>query len=58
MDRAALVEEGLGDCGEVLHVGAEENRFAESSGFDGTLAALGGETFSDENHGCGLVEEL
>lgn len=58
LDCAALVEEGLGDSGEVLHVGAKDNWLAESGGFDGTLATLGRETFPDEDHSCGLVEEL
>ena len=51
LDRSAGAEEGFGERGEVLHVGAEDDGDAGFDGFDGVLAAAGHEAFSNEDDG-------
>ena len=44
-----VVEEGAGDFGKVLHVGAEDYRFGERGRLDRVMAAATSKAFPDEN---------
>ncbi|MFM1945134.1 MAG: hypothetical protein RI897_4116 [Verrucomicrobiota bacterium] len=49
-------KEFAGDEAEIFHMGAGEDGFSEGGGFDGVLASVGGEAFTDEDEGGAGVE--
>jgi hypothetical protein len=49
LNGSLLIQEVAGDFGKILHVGAEDHRFAERAGLDRILASFSGEAFADEN---------
>jgi hypothetical protein len=52
---SASAEEGGGEGGEVLHVGAEDDGCAGGDGFGWVLSASGHEAFSDEDDGGAAI---